>query len=41
MSWDTAQYILIIGGILGGIALLAFFVFLGKYEKSKKIDKNK
>ncbi|WP_269748573.1 hypothetical protein [Robertmurraya korlensis] len=40
MDWDTTQYIQIIGGVLGGVALLAFFVYLGKYEKSKKRDRN-
>ncbi|MDR6999111.1 uncharacterized membrane-anchored protein YjiN (DUF445 family) [Neobacillus niacini] len=38
MSWDTTQYIQIGGSIIGGIAILAFFAYWAKYEKSKKKD---
>lgn len=36
-----AQIVQVVGGLLGAVALFAFFVFWGKYEKSKRHDQDK
>lgn len=40
LDWETAQIVLVVGGILGAISMFAFFAFWGKYEKNKGKNHN-